>query len=117
MTFGRVALLCAASAFLACPAPGEGAKAERGYRRAAPVIAALQRFHATTDSYPQSLLTLIPQYLDSAAAPAAIETQESPLGYVRSARDFELSFRYGGPGINECTYRSVTGLWKCSGHF
>ena len=117
MVLREVIGLLVVSASLGCPAPGEGAKAERGYHRAAPVIAALEGYRAATDTYPTSLLALIPHYLDSVSAPSAIEIQESPLGYVRSGADFELSFQYVGPGMNECKYHSSTKGWACSGHF
>src|SRR3954470_14831973 len=44
-----------AIAFAACDPPGKGPKAERGYRRSAPVIAALDRYRAEHGQYPDSL--------------------------------------------------------------
>ncbi len=110
--------LVIASAFLAaCPAPGKGAKAEREYHRAAPVIAAIDHYHAATGEYPPSLETLMPQYLDSLSLRRPESIQESTFEYDRLSDGFELSFRYVGPGMNRCTYRSSTKAWTCSGYF
>jgi hypothetical protein len=80
-----------------CDAPGEGPKAERGYRRAAPVIAALARFRADHGQYPDSLPQLVPAYLPAAALAVADAPQERyPLGYRRATDQYELSFRYAG---------------------
>jgi hypothetical protein len=40
-----------------------------------------------------------------------------PLGYRRAGGEYELSFRYAGPGMNECTYRSAAAAWRCHGDF
>ncbi len=110
--------LVIASAFLvACPGPGKGAKAERGYHRAAPVIAAIDRYHAATGEYPPSLEALTPQYLDSLSLQRPENIQESTFEYHRLSDGFELSFRYVGPGMNTCTYRSSTKAWTCGGYF
>ena len=109
--------LAAMSAFLiACPAPGEGAKAARGYQRAEPILAALDRYHTAMRGYPLSLEALVPQYLDSLALVPPKALQEYPFEYARSDTSYELSFRYVGPGMNRCTYRSAARKWICNGY-
>ena len=101
-----------------CDAPGEGPKADRGYRRAAPVIAALAHFHADQGQYPDSLPQLVPAYLAAAALAVPDAPQEHyPLGYRRATDQYALSFRYAGPGMNECTYHSAAAAWGCRGYF
>jgi len=99
-------------------APGEGPKAERGYQRAAPVIEALQSYHADHGAYPDSLPQLVPDYLaaDALALPEH-EQERYPLEYRVEAGIYALTFRYVGPGVNECTFRPDGNGWKCSGYY
>ena len=114
----RAAAVGALLAAAACDAPGEGPKAERGYRRAEPVIGALGRFRTDRGAYPDSLPQLVPAYLPAAALAIPDRPQERyPLGYRRVAGHYELTFRYAGPGMNECAYRSATAAWACRGYF
>ena len=95
----------------ACPAPGRGPKAARGYAQAQPILNALAAYHRAHDGYPNELSTLVPGYLDSAAFRVPVE-------YRRLASDdYEVSFRYVGPGSNHCAYRASARVWSCSGLF
>jgi hypothetical protein len=103
----------------ACPAPGEGAKAELWYRRAAPVLAALERFKQERSLYPDTLAELPPEWLP---APAADEpaTPNRGFQYARHGDRFELSFAYAGPGMNHCTFDSASTAskrWRCGGYY
>lgn len=100
----------------ACPKPGEGPKAERGYRRAAPVIQALARYHASRGDYPDSLGLLAPRWIAASALAAPVQP-EYPFEYTHTYQGYLLTFRYTGPGMNECTYSQPPGTWKCGGHF
>ena len=93
-----------------CPAPGKGAQAEREYARARPIITALAAYHRAGNEYPSRLSVLAPRYLDSG-------TIDSAFSYRSDSGDYELSFRYYGPGSNRCTYRGSAGKWSCSGLF
>jgi hypothetical protein len=98
--------------------PGKGPKAERGYQRSAPIIAALERYRAERGQYPDSLRMLVPRYLPERALRVPDHPQEHyPLQYQRTATGFELTFRYVGPGMNECTYTPVAKKWDCGGYF
>ena len=100
----------------ACPPPGEGVKAERGYKRAEPIIAALGQFRADSGRYPDSLSALVPAFLaDSALAVPTREQERYPWLYSRVGNAYTLQFRYTGPGSNECTYLAATRRWNCSG--
>lgn len=100
----------------ACPAPGEGVKAQRGYRRAEPIIAALDRFDADSGRYPGALTALVPTYLpDSALAVPTREQERYPWTNTLAGAAYSLQFRYTGPGSNECTYFGTTRRWHCSG--
>ena len=101
-----------------CTPPGKGPKAERGYRRSAPVIAALERYRAQRGAYPDSLPALVPGFLPDGALRVPDREQERyPLEYRRAADGYELTFRYVGPGMNSCTYTPAPARWDCSGHF
>jgi len=94
-----------------CPRPGEGCKADAGYRRAAPVIAALARYHQARGSYPATLHELTPDWL--AAPPQSLQ-------YVRREDRYQLTFSYTGPGVNHCTYDPGTTApkpWQCRGYY
>src|SRR5712691_11118039 len=105
------ACFLAIAALSGCPAPGKGPKAEAGYQRAAPVLAALEAYHAQHHNYPDSLAQLIAANLaQSTLLTAAVE-------YRHTGDDFQLSFRYFGPGVNDCTYLGSERQWSCSGHF
>jgi hypothetical protein len=105
----RLLLVCVAT--LACPPPGKGPKAERGYAEAQPVIDALIAFHRANNAYPAILSQLVPAYLDSMSLTSA--TQYRKL----ESDDYEVSFRYAGPGMNTCVYRASARKWSCSGLF
>ena len=112
----RWLLAAAMLATTSCPAPGEGAKAERGYRRAEPIIGALDRFHADSGHFPATLEGLVPAYLaDTALAVPSREQERYPWTYNLEDSSYTLQFRYTGPGSNECTYLGTTKRWECSG--
>lgn len=100
-----------------CPRPGEGRKAEAGYRRAAPIIAALERYRSERGSYPDSLASLPPEWL-----PEELRASAPSYGFSYEPKGdrYELGFGYGGPGINLCTYDPASTAprrWSCSGHY
>lgn len=90
--------------------PGVGEKAEKGYAASEPVIAALEKYHADKDSYPEKLAELVPDYI------SAVPTQDDELdfSYSKTGKSFSFSFHYRGPGLNTCTYTPEE-KWKCSG--
>lgn len=100
-----------------CRSPGHGPKAERGYHRAEPVIAALEAFARDSGVYPRSLEALVPGYLDGDALALPSQAQEAyPFEYTVADSTYRLSFRYVGPGMNKCTFHPLT-KWACTGHF
>ena len=100
------------------PAPGQGDKAERGYRRAEPIIAALDSFRNTRHTYPHSLAGLVPRWLPgSALAPPRRSQENYPWVYTRSDTAYSLEFRYVGPGMNECVYTVPHRRWSFAGRF
>jgi hypothetical protein len=111
-----VAALLSLTLLVACPAPGEGPKAERGYRRAAPVIAALARFRGETGAYPESLAQLAPRWIAAGALEPPVQPAW-PFEYQRTYDGYLLTFRYSGPGMNDCTYAQPPGKWRCGGRF
>ncbi len=87
--------------------PGKGWKARDGYRRAAPVIVALEKFHDDQGHYPENLNELTPKYV--ASPPAFL--------YRRDGDSYSLSFTYFGPGVNDCIYDSQSKAWRASGYY
>jgi hypothetical protein len=110
-------------------APGEGWKAEKGFKHAVPVIAALEQFHKDQGKYPVELQELVPKYLspDQLVLPSPLGggvTRIRPtatydphiFSYDQNDEGYTLNFSYEGPGINRCFYDSKTWEWSSSGH-
>ena len=92
--------------------PGEGPKAEAGYKACAPVIDALERYKAEHGAYPETVDALTPDFLpDDLANP-----EDVLFTYKNKGESYELQFRYSGPGMNICTYTPETG-WDCIGYY
>ncbi len=73
---------------------------------------------AALEEYPVTLQELVPEYLSKGVLEAPeCEWDRYPLEYERSEAGYELTFRYVGPGMNLCTYRSETSQWACRGYF
>lgn len=103
-----------------CPAPGQGAKAEQWYRRAEPIIGAIERFKKEQGSYPASLAALPADWLPQKSAHDERPSITYGFHYVLRDGAFELTFGYAGPGVNRCTYHSATlegKPWRCSGYY
>lgn len=104
---------CALNPFL--DAPGEGEKASRGYRLAAPLIAALEGYRSINGRYPDSLELLVPSLVQE-LPPTQRSDQEGGIEYFRTERAYVLRFRYSGPGTNSCEYKPQEN-WKCYGAY
>jgi hypothetical protein len=90
--------LLLAAVLVACMPPGVGPKAERGYRCAAPVIAALEEYRQAEGEYPVTLQELVPEYLPQNVLEAPeCEWDHYPLDYERTEAGYELTFRYVAP--------------------
>jgi hypothetical protein len=80
------------------------------------VIEALAQYAARYDSLPASLRSLVPEFLEPSALAVPDAPQESfPLEYRRLDAGYSLTFRYVGPGINECRFESISSTWSCHG--
>jgi hypothetical protein len=129
---------CLALCLTSCSwaAPGKGWKARAGYKAAAPVILALEKFHNDHGNYPANLGELVPVYLPNARelrvrgkakpvysprapAPDPLEAYShfDEFGYRRDGDEYELSFSYTGPGMNHCWYNSKTKSWAAGGYY
>lgn len=127
----RLFAVCLALCLTSCQTPaGKGQKAEAGYKAAAPVIAALEKFHEKRGHYPADLHELVPEFLPDARtllyrgrvqpvnAPrhtASIPEQE--FGYHLDGDAYGLMFSYTGPGMNHCWYDSNTRTWSARGYY
>jgi len=94
--------------------PGKGKMAERGYALCAPLIEALEKYRADNQRYVGSLNGLAPKYL--ARLPDE-QLNAMRVTYFSRGLDYELSFSYGGPGMNTCIYKSEAGTWSCMGYY
>jgi len=99
------------------PPPGRGRASEAWYASAQPAIDALERFHVERQSYPDSLATLVPRYMSRTQLSQIQRTTGEPLAYTKTGPDYEVIFRYYGPGSNNCTFRSSDPRWRCRGSF
>ena len=125
---------CTTSCF--CSAPGKGRKARSGFRAAAPLILALEKFRETRGQYPATLEELVPTYLPDATAllvRGKVEPLHSPRAassagsdasssldqflYGRDTDGYRLSFSYTGPGMNTCVFDSRTKQWNSQGYY
>jgi hypothetical protein len=88
------------------PPPGEGPKAERLFKEAAPIIDALEQYRSERGSYPKMIGELIPRYLH--------EMPSETFSYAPENESYILAFRYEGPGINSCVFSPGKG-WHCTG--
>ena len=101
------------------PPPGEGVAARAGFARAAIVVAALDEFRARRGVPPDTLSQLVPTFL----ADSTLMTRDKhgkagyPFTYRSDGTGFVLSFRYVGPGMNECDFASKGRSWRCGGYF
>lgn len=92
--------------------PGEGQKAEAGYKACAPIIEALESYEAEHNAYPEKLDALVPGYLPE----DSIKPEDFLFDYQITDTSYKLVFRYTGPGMNICTYTPETG-WDCFGYW
>ncbi len=98
-----------------CPAPGEGRKAEQARAALDPVLGALRNFHRAEHRYPAALEELVPRFL--VQLPPSESEQSIHYGYHPVAPDdFQLEFRYGGPGMNVCD-ATAEKTWSCYGYY
>jgi hypothetical protein len=104
-----------------------------GFKAAAPVIVALERFREERGQYPGRLDELVPTYVSDAsafyvrgkvrpvhsprAAASAPSQERSALGYRQDGDTYKLGFSYEGPGMNECWYDLKTKMWECHGYY
>jgi len=94
------------------PPPGEGQKAEAGYKACAPIIDALESYKVEHNSYPETLDALVPGFLPD----LLVKPEGFVFDYRYKGASYELVFRYAGPGMNICTYTPETG-WDCIGYY
>jgi len=127
----QVLLGCIALCMTSCQSPpGEGWKAESGFRHAAPVVAALERFRQDRGTYPTELEDLVPTYLssDKLLLPpplhAGIQRIRSTasrnprmFSYDQEGNGYTLRFEYEGPGRNYCIYDSQVKTWHSGGYY
>src|SRR6478735_4721595 len=119
----RLLMGCIAFCLTSCGTPpGKGRKADAGYKAAAPVIVALEKFQSERGHYPATLDELIPAYLPDSKALLVrrhAEPARSPRSDIPSYRTgdswldwfiyrpdgetYSLMFSYAGPGMNTCT--------------
>ena len=127
----RLFVACLALCLTSCWTPaGKGQKAEAGYKAAAPIIVALEKFRKTRGHYPANLYELLPEYLSDTKAllyrgrvqplnspdvSASIPEQE--FGYQLDGDTYGLSFSYTGPGMNRCWYNSKMKTWSAHGYY
>lgn len=96
---------------------GESGKNRLARAYGTPVVAALEAYRRDLGSYPNALGQLVPGYLtpDALRAPDNSVLQY-PFEYRADSGRYELVVRYGGPGMNTCSYRPAS-QWQCGGHF
>jgi hypothetical protein len=128
----QVFVICLTLCMTSCLSapPGEGWKARAGFSHAAPVIAALEKFHQDRGSYPVELEELVPTYLSSEQLllPPPLRggiqrirstTTHNPqmFSYDQEGDGYSLGFSYAEPGMNDCVYDSKKKSWQSSGYY
>ena len=125
----RLPVIAAVAVAVVCggcfgPPPGKGRKAETGFHAAAPIIAALDKYHTQQGHYPAKLTQLVPRYI-SDPSDLQLSRERYPVfndlvrgfSYSRQGDAFTLGFRYSGPGMNDCVYDSRSKKWDSSGYY
>lgn len=92
--------------------PAKTSKAKQGFATLSPTIQSLTKYYKTTNKYPDSLDSLVPNYLSSIPQ----EFDDIPIQYQKKDDSYILKFSYQKPGINHCVYTPKTD-WNCSGYF
>ncbi|MDH3976188.1 MAG: hypothetical protein OEV42_18100 [Deltaproteobacteria bacterium] len=87
-----------------------------GFEIYAPIIDALEKYNLENSSYPDSLDSLVPEYLSVKPVPNPNGRQPSMVEYEKNHDEYKLMFEYLGPGINICTY-SPSNKWNCYGYY
>ena len=104
-----------------CESPGEGKKAESGKTLGKQVVVALESFKKERGHYPEKLTDLYPLYIASPLKEAGQANAEGVSFYYGPQEDgtYMLSFRYFGPGINNCrlSFASKAEKWDCDGYY
>ena len=112
MRWLALVLPLAACALVGCAeTPGKGPIAEAGFRSAAPVLAAIDRFREDRGHYPSSLRQLVPQYLRQIhQVPMADSLHGDLEGFQYNATrgGYSLVFVYYTFRANVCAYDSDT---------
>ena len=113
-----IVVLWSAVLLQACHPPGEGPRADAGYKKSEEIIKAIDSYRAVSGRYPTQLSDLVPRFLSTNDLTLrAAENSEYPFKYIVSETGYELTFRYSGPGVNDCTYSSATKKWSCRGRY
>ncbi len=94
--------------------PGEGKKAEKGYKICNTIIIALDSCYKENTVYPDSLSFLVPDYMKAIPADDNIQSLEYTVSNLKDS--FSLTFTYTAPGVNRCTYTQEK-KWKCNGYY
>lgn len=114
----KILLLFIFLSLFCCEKPGKGKKAELGFRRSKTIILALSKYNNTHQSYPKSLSDLVPEFLTKEQLkPPLFPKQKFPFRYRIIKKEYTLSFRYYGPGMNICTYSSKSKKWQSHGYY
>ena len=92
--------------------PANTSKAKQGFAILAPTIQSLTEYYRVTNKYPDSLDSLVPNYLNSIPQ----EFDNIPIHYQKRDKSYILKFSYQKPGINHCIYTPKTD-WNCHGYF
>jgi hypothetical protein len=106
----------AACGLVACETPGKGPVAEEGYRQAAPVIAAIDKFREDHGRYPIKLRELVPHYIPHVRQVAEFNSLRGDLQgfeYYPKQDRYGLNFvYYTSVYANTCCYDSHTKQWE-----
>jgi len=90
--------------------------AKLGFEAYKPIILALEKYKRDNDRYPKTLNELVPQYV-SHIPESPTPSKSSNIEYKTMGEEYELKFKYGGPGMNLCRYGSSESTWNCSGFY
>ncbi len=113
-----VTLLGVSVVLAGCCAPSECPQAQEGFAKAQPFIDALEQYRQDHGAYPERLMDLAPIYLLPNTISSARKSfvDGYALVYRLTDESYRLTFRYTGPGMNQCDYTPEEG-WQCSGYY
>ena len=98
---------------------GDPPRQQVGIAWAEPIIVSIDRYRAARGRLPDSLGSLVPEFVSDRAMlylPERGHFSDGPI-YRADSTGYSLAFRWTGPALNDCVFTSQRRQWSCGGYF